>query len=192
MNEYLDRLIAGNSLRSWGLAISMVACAFLLLAIFKKVIFRRVKQWAINTKTRFDVFIMTALEKNIFTYLFFLAVYGGLSYLTFSESITQVINIAILTIGTFFIIRTVTSFITYTILNFAAAKEDNGNKRKEVRGITIIASIGIWIIGLLFLIDNLGYDITTVIAGLGIGGIAIALAAQTVLGDLFSYFVIFF
>lgn len=46
--------------------------------------------------------------------------------------------------------------------------------------------------GFLFLIDNLGYDITTLVAGLGIGGIAVALAAQTILGDLFSYLVIFF
>ena len=43
-----------------------------------------------------------------------------------------------------------------------------------------------------FLLDNLGRDVTTIIAGLGVGGIAIALAAQTILGDLFSYFVIFF
>jgi small-conductance mechanosensitive channel len=50
----------------------------------------------------------------------------------------------------------------------------------------------IWVGGFLFLIDNLGYDITTLVAGLGIGGIAIALAAQTILGDLFSYLVIFF
>ena len=42
------------------------------------------------------------------------------------------------------------------------------------------------------LVDNLGYDITTIITGLGIGGIAIALAAQNILSDLFSYFVIFF
>jgi small-conductance mechanosensitive channel len=40
--------------------------------------------------------------------------------------------------------------------------------------------------------DNLGFNISAVIAGLGIGGIAIALAAQAILGDLFSYFVIFF
>ena len=44
----------------------------------------------------------------------------------------------------------------------------------------------------LFLIDNLGYDITTLVAGLGIGCIAIALASQAILSDLFSYLVIFF
>jgi len=40
--------------------------------------------------------------------------------------------------------------------------------------------------------DNLGFNISAIVAGLGIGGIAIALAAQAILGDLFSYFVIFF
>lgn len=42
------------------------------------------------------------------------------------------------------------------------------------------------------LLDNLGYNVTTIIAGLGVGGIAIALAAQNILSDLFSYLVIFF
>lgn len=46
--------------------------------------------------------------------------------------------------------------------------------------------------GIIMLIDNLGYNVTTIIAGLGVGGIAIALAAQSILGDLFSYIVIFF
>jgi len=48
------------------------------------------------------------------------------------------------------------------------------------------------VIGIVFLMDNLGFNISAVVAGLGIGGIAIALAAQAILGDLFSYFVIFF
>ena len=51
-------------------------------------------------------------------------------------------------------------------------------------------SSGAWVFSFLF--ANLGYDVTAIIAGLGIGGIAIALAAQNILGDLFNYFVIFF
>ncbi|MDO9079933.1 MAG: mechanosensitive ion channel family protein, partial [Desulfuromonadales bacterium] len=57
---------------------------------------------------------------------------------------------------------------------------------------TTFLNVVIWVLGLMFLLDNLGFKITSVVAGLGIGGIAIALAAQTVLGDLFNYFVIFF
>jgi small-conductance mechanosensitive channel len=50
----------------------------------------------------------------------------------------------------------------------------------------------VWTLGLIFLLDNLGYNVTAVVTGLGIGGIAIALAVQKILGDLFCYFVIFF
>ena len=42
------------------------------------------------------------------------------------------------------------------------------------------------------MLDNLGFRISTVVAGLGIGGIAVALAAQAILGDLFAYFTILF
>lgn len=62
----------------------------------------------------------------------------------------------------------------------------------RIRPLRAIAVFAVWIAGGLFLMDNLGLDITAVVAGLGIGGIAIALAAQAVLGDLFSYFVILF
>jgi small-conductance mechanosensitive channel len=52
--------------------------------------------------------------------------------------------------------------------------------------------IAVWIAGLVFLMDNLGFKISAVLAGLGVGGIAVAIAAQAVLGDIFSYFSIIF
>src|SRR5699024_9348474 len=71
-------------------------------------------------------------------------------------------------------------------------KETGEEKVKQLGGIMLIINIIIWIIGLIFLFDNMGYNVTAVITGLGIGGIAIALAAQNILSDLFNYFVIFF
>src|SRR5690606_34760610 len=72
-------------------------------------------------------------------------------------------------------------------------RQDKGEEKvKQLTGILLIINIVIWAIGVVFMLDNLGYDVTTIIAGLGIGGIAIALAAQNILGDLFNYFVIFF
>ena len=50
----------------------------------------------------------------------------------------------------------------------------------------------IWVIALLLLLDNLGVNITTLIAGLGVGGVAVAFAAQAVLEDVFSCFAILF
>lgn len=50
----------------------------------------------------------------------------------------------------------------------------------------------LWIFGLVFLLWNLGYDIKKLLAGVGIGGIVIALAAQNILSDVFAYFAILF
>jgi small-conductance mechanosensitive channel len=69
--------------------------------------------------------------------------------------------------------------------------ESSGGE-KQLRGILGLINFVVWAVALVFLLDNLGVKISAVVAGLGIGGIAVALAAQAVLGDLFSYFVIFF
>ena len=62
---------------------------------------------------------------------------------------------------------------------------------KATRSITTVLNWVIWAGGAVFILDNLGIKISAVIAGLGIGGIALALAAQSILGDLFSSFAIF-
>lgn len=63
---------------------------------------------------------------------------------------------------------------------------------RQVSGMMGIVKAITWSAGAIMVVDNMGYNVTTVIAGLGVGGIAIALAAQNILSDLFSYFVIFF
>lgn len=52
--------------------------------------------------------------------------------------------------------------------------------------IRFVARVSVWAVVLLLTLDNLGVDITALVAGLGIGGIAVALAVQKVLGDLLA------
>ena len=80
----------------------------------------------------------------------------------------------------------------FTLTYFIKKQERGDEKARQLRGMTVLINVFVWVIGIVFLMDNLGFNISAVVAGLGIGGIAIALAAQAILGDLFSYFVIFF
>ena len=57
--------------------------------------------------------------------------------------------------------------------------------------IRLMVRIGLWVLGSLFVLANLGINVTSLIAGLGIGGIAIAFALQGVLSDLFASFSIY-
>jgi small-conductance mechanosensitive channel len=78
------------------------------------------------------------------------------------------------------------------LLTSYVRRQHNGEEKvRQIGGLMLIINIVVWAVGIIFLFDNMGYDVTTVIAGLGIGGIAVALAAQNILGDLFNYFVIF-
>ena len=58
--------------------------------------------------------------------------------------------------------------------------------------ITLFSRIALWAFGGIFILSNLGIEITSLIAGLGIGGIAVAFALQGILSDLFSSFSIYF
>jgi small-conductance mechanosensitive channel len=192
MNSFWDQVLWGNAIRDWIIAVAVIVAAMVLLRVFKYVILQRLKKLTDRSKSRFDDLLISLIGSFMVPLLYCFAVYYGLYYLKMGDKAKQLMNVAIMIVATFFIIRTVTSFISHFIQNFIRNEAEEETKRKQARGIVLIIKGVVWLIGLVFLIDNLGYDITTIITGLGIGGIAIALAAQTVLGDLFSYLVIFF
>lgn len=88
--------------------------------------------------------------------------------------------------------RLVNHLLQGLLTGFMESRQETPERIRQLKGVMILLKAVVWFLGLVLLLDNLGYDVATIIAGLGIGGIAIALAAQTILGDLFSYFVIFF
>ena len=187
-----NRMYFGNSLEDWLIAFGIIVLAFALIKILKGTVLKNLKKWSARTTNTFDDFIVHAAEKSVVPYLYFASIFIALQYLSFNVRSSDILQVAILFITTFFVLRLVTSAIQYSIFAFIAKQENSETKQKQARGLIIILKGIVWVLGLVFLIDNLGYNVTTIVTGLGIGGIAIALAAQTVLGDFFSYFVIFF
>ncbi len=192
MTQFLSRIYFGNTLQNWLISLSIFVAGILLIAIFKRVILKRLKLWAFRSETTFDDFLVLNFEKSVVP-LSYLAVFQlAINLLQIGPKIASVLQIATLLFITFFILRIITSVVKKFIFSFIRTSENRDSEEKQANGLLLIINIIIWILGLVFIIDNLGYNVTTLITGLGIGGIAIALAAQTILGDLFSYFVIFF
>lgn len=132
-------------------------------------------------------------NKNQFEFrLYISSIYFGLNTLSFPDKVENIIHVGYLVAFTYFILRVISAAFRKFVFSFIRREENSEAKEKQAGGLIAIANVIIWILGFVFLVDNLGYNVTTLIAGLGVGGIAIALAAQAVLGDLFSYFVIYF
>ncbi len=190
--NFWDTVYFGNPLKDWGIAFGIVLVAFSIIKILRLPVLRRIKNWSQRTTNSFDDFIVLAIEKCLIPFLYFVAIYAALHYLTFNTRVNRIIEVAFLFVITFYVLRLLSSAVQYSIFAFLGRQENSETKQKQARGLILIFKAGIWIVGIVFLMNNLGYNVTTIITGLGIGGIAVALAAQTILGDLFSYFVIFF
>lgn len=188
----IDQNFWGNSISNWVIAAAIIICLFILIRLFKFFILKKLTVWALNTSTTWDNFIVTVMERSVIPLVYISTIYFALSTLNFIDKIEKVIHVAYLIAFTFFVLRIISAAFRKFVYSFLQRREHSESKEKQAGGLIAIANVVIWILGIIFLIDNLGYNVTTLIAGLGVGGIAIALAAQTVLGDLFSYFVIFF
>lgn len=192
MNELLNRVYWGNTVQNYLIALAVILGGMLLLRIIKKKVIALLKRWAEKSEGTLDDFLVSLLEKNLLPVLYLGAVYGGLNYLTLHSKLERVVHIGYALVITFFAVRLVLRFIRHGMESYAEQQEDADVKKKQLRSLMAIVKVIIWAIALILLLGNLGFNVTGIVAGLGIGGIAIALAAQTILGDLFSYFVIFF
>lgn len=192
MKEILERTFWGNSVYNWAIAAGIMLGLFILVKIFSKVVIRRIKRWSVKTASTWDDFLVATIERFVIPLLYLSSVYSASHSLHFPVKATGIIHTAYLCVFTFFILRIISSAFRKFVATFVERQGSSEGKMQQANGLIIIVNILIWVLGVIFLVDNLGYDVTTLIAGLGIGGIAIALAAQAILGDLFSYFVIFF
>lgn len=192
MQQFLHSEYFGNSILTYLISIAVIAGSVLFLLLIKKLLISRIRKATQATAGVFDDFIISRIESLALPLLFIAAVYFGISTLYLSPQLDKIIDTAWKFILIYFVIRIITSTIRFILLRSTGTTQDEESKKQHVRILVFIISAIIWITGFIFLIDNLGYDITAIIAGLGIGGIAIALASQAILGDLFSYFVIFF
>ncbi|MBX2897431.1 MAG: mechanosensitive ion channel family protein [Cyclobacteriaceae bacterium] len=192
MKEFLSREFYGNTVEHYLITVAIIIGGIIIVRLIRNRILMLLKKWSEKTETKLDDYIVKGIEKFGLPVLNILVLYSALHYLTFSEKITKIINNTLGVVITFYIIRMFSAFVRLLLESFISKQEGGQEKVKQLNGIMLLVNAVIWAVGLLFLFDNLGYDITAVVAGLGIGGIAIALAAQNILGDLFNYFVIFF
>lgn len=187
-----DTVYFNNTVRDWTIALSLIVGLMLIFRVFRTIVLKRLKAWTATTESTTDDFAVRLTERAVLPMLYLAGFYAGIYYLTFPARVDRILKIGLLVAGTFFILKLISGFIHFFLFRAIRHQENRVAKEKQLRGILFIINVAVWIMGFVFLLSNLGYNITAVITGLGVGGIAIALASQVVLGDLFSYFVIFF
>jgi small-conductance mechanosensitive channel len=133
-----------------------------------------------------DDLLVAVLGSTKFFTLFFVALWAGTRFLDLgpAESVPRLVLVVVVTLQVaMWANRGVSEYINH----FSAAHRDTDpGSVSAVQGMSFVARLAIWALAVVLVIDNLGYDVTALVAGLGIGGVAIALAVQNILGDLFA------
>lgn len=192
MNDFLDQVYYNNTVREYLIALSVIVGSIILVLSLKKWGIKRLKKWVAKTTGSWDNFILTNISRFGLPLIQWTIVFWGIHLLDLSERAERIIGILASIIVTYYILRIVSSLIL-TLLKSGVSRQENGEQKiQQLGGLMMLINGIIWFLGFVFLLSNWGYEVTPIIAGLGIGGIAVALAAQNILGDLFSYFVIFF
>lgn len=192
MNDILDQVYYNNTVREYLIALALIFGSITLVLLFKKFIIKRLQNWAAKTPGTWDDFIVESIARFGIPIIQWTIVYWGIHLLTLDDRAERVIRFATSIIVTYFVLRLVSSIVLLLLKSQVRRREHGEEKIKQLGGLIMIINVVIWFLGLVFLLSNWGIEVTPLIAGLGIGGIAVALAAQNILGDLFSYFVIFF
>lgn len=188
MVQYLkSHTYFNNSLFNYIIALLIFISIVLAITIFIRLVIKRIPLED-RVSNQFLAAVIETFRKRLIYISYALAVYAALTYLTTSKIVTSVIDKAVIVYISIIVIFAITDILK-DINTDSLAKT---GKNKVPAGIITILKALVWIAGLLFIFSNLGYNVSTFITGLGIGGIAVALAAQNILGDLFNYLVILF
>lgn len=191
LQAMLNQIVFENSVYSYLTALLIFTVAFFTVKLFDHAVLNRLKIWAETATGKMDIYLFQTLEKTLLPALYFGSFYVAVRSLMLPALLNRSIDIIGIIIVTIAGIRFIITMVEYTLL-FSIKSKDLSDREHIIKAIIPFLRIALWGIGLVFLLDNLGFQISTVIAGLGIGGIAVALAAQAMLRDLFSYVAIVF
>lgn len=188
----MDEIYWGNTLRAYLIAGGAILAGFLILRLLRKVVLTSLKKITSKTDSRFDDLLISTIQRFVLPFLYFLIAFNVIFTLNLDPKLERWLRIFFTAVSIFFIVRLIVHVVHVTTNGFLKRRGETPSRIQQLNGLLNILKGFVWVLGFLFLLDNLGYNVTTIVTTLGVGGIAIALAAQVVLGDLFSYFAIFF
>ena len=192
MHELLDRLYLGNSVLSYVISLAAFLGMSLVAYIIKKILLRRLKKLAEKTATTADNFIIATVDRKLFPLLYLGSFFLAARNLIMQPALEKTARVLFVVLFTVFCVRFLLAVVTFILEKSWCRMHRDDAQKPTFRGISAGIQVVGWGVAAVLLLDNLGVEISALIAGLGIGGVAIALASQAILGDLFSYVVIFF
>jgi len=189
MQEVLTKVFFENSMRDYLYALAVFLFVSSVLKIIKSLILIRIKKLIDKTKIDYDDVVFNLLT-NVFKWpvIFLIAINIAVKFITINQTYKSVVYVFTLFIAIFYLVKAVNQVISY-VSGKLAKKFDAEERKSDAAMSRVLAKLAkgvVGVIGILVLIQGLGFNISGLAAGLGVSSIVLAFALQSVLEDLFS------
>lgn len=189
----LEQTFLGNTLYNWIISITIIVSSIVfmrLVAFFnRKVLYKLTRK----TKTKIDNIIYDAFEVPILLAIillgFWIAIQRLVSTDIFLKTIDSIYRVLVIINITWFFSRFITGLIGEYWGNLDKGLNDQARSRM-IPMVKRIVLVFIWVIGIIVALNNIGVNISALLGTIGIGGIALALAAQDTVKNIFGAFTI--
>jgi len=183
----LARTVFGNTLLAWCIAPGVTALTAVVLLAARA----QVRRWlaARNTPehSRRGEWMRSVFEGTQPWFLLMVAVFIGAQFVAIPPKADRLVDhltmVVVIAQVAFWVSRAIRHWLARQV---AAKQHTDAEAATTVSVLGFFAQLALWSLVVLLALENLGFNITTLLAGLGIGGVAMALAAQGILGDIFA------
>ncbi|MFW0837950.1 MAG: mechanosensitive ion channel family protein [Candidatus Komeilibacteria bacterium] len=181
-----------NSPQQYAMFIGWLIIWWLIFKVVIKLLVSWAKRLTRRTNNAYDNMLVTVFDKLAWWFYLVVAIYISSRSLQLPAIVDNALQTVFILVVALQLIVAINRLIDLWLEHYQtvmAEQDDSGSHKLGWLG--KLLKLLVWVIGVLLAISNLGYNITSLLAGLGIGGIAMALAVQNILEDIFSSFSIY-
>ena len=185
--EILQTSIYRNTAAEWLIALGVAVMTYLLLTVVKRLVVRSVMRLSRRTATYWDDIVANVAQRTRPFFLFAVAVVVGARVVELPVLVSDLIRY-----GAVFATLLQAGFWGRVLImglidrHVARARDSDPAAATTMAALGLVLQLVLWTVLFLMGLQNLGVEIGPLLAGLGVGGIAVALAVQNILGDLFA------
>ncbi|MDD4311523.1 MAG: mechanosensitive ion channel family protein [Eubacteriales bacterium] len=188
--DFLDKVYWNNTVLGYIVFLGVLLFGAILIFFLGRTALRRIASYTESTQSPYGELVRAGVKHYLLPVAYFTLFY----YCTRTLKLNSHLNTIVGTLSTLFAIAMASMFLSSLAALFLSklGKGKLDSNSLAMRWLIRIVKGIIWGIALILFLDNIGVKITSLVAGLGIGGVALAFAAQNVLTDIFCFFTIFF
>ncbi len=181
----LETIWLDNTLEAWGTALALALSINVLVALMKWLIITRVSKVAVRGVRGLDHGVVAMARRTKQPLIFLVTLMIGTQYLELKPALEHGLSRIATVAGFLQLGLWLSAGMNFWIDRYRINSQDAA-ATTSLAALNFVGKLVLWALVIMIMLDNLGVNVTAMVAGLGVGGIAVALAVQNILGDLFA------